>query len=181
MSEYGGHKSYRLCSQTICVVRLVGCDVIARADPARASITPRAAQDRSESFAVGHARPKAGASLGVHAVEECRERDRHALHQGRSTDYVDRDRRLTEACQHKMLIGQMTPSQCRAARALVDMTQPNLAKAAEVGLSTVVDFERSRRQVSLDAVAAIEKALSVAGVIFVEENGEGPGVRLRKR
>jgi hypothetical protein len=29
-------------------------------------------------------------------------------------------------------------------------------------------------------VAAVRAALESAGVIFVEENGEGPGVRLRK-
>ena len=30
-------------------------------------------------------------------------------------------------------------------------------------------------------LAAIKSALESAGVIFVDENGEGPGVRLRKR
>ena len=44
----------------------------------------------------------------------------------------------------------------------------------------MVDFERDRRVVSSEAVAAIQRALESAGVIFVEENGEGPGVRLRK-
>jgi hypothetical protein len=29
-------------------------------------------------------------------------------------------------------------------------------------------------------MAAIKGALELAGVIFVEENGDGPGVRLRK-
>jgi transcriptional regulator with XRE-family HTH domain len=75
----------------------------------------------------------------------------------------------------------MTPAQCRAARALIEWTQPNLAEAAQLGLSTVVDFEKSRRAVSPEAVAAIRRALEEAGVIFVEENGEGPGVRLRKQ
>jgi hypothetical protein len=28
---------------------------------------------------------------------------------------------------------------------------------------------------------AVQTALEVAGVIFVEENGDGPGVRLRKK
>src|SRR4051794_27366935 len=74
----------------------------------------------------------------------------------------------------------MTPSQCRAARALIDLTQPKLAAAAGLGLSTVVDFERGRRQVSTEAAAAIRAALESAGIIFVEENGEGPGVRLKK-
>lgn len=76
-----------------------------------------------------------------------------------------------------MLIASM---QCRAGRALLDMNQPQLAAAAGLGLSTVVDFERSRRAVSAEAVQAIASALEGAGVIFIPENGEGPGVRLRK-
>lgn len=74
----------------------------------------------------------------------------------------------------------MTPAQCRAARALLDITQPHLATAAGVGLSTVVDFEKQRRQVADDSVRSIRTALETAGVIFVDENGEGPGVRLKK-
>jgi transcriptional regulator with XRE-family HTH domain len=72
----------------------------------------------------------------------------------------------------------MTPAQCRAARALVDLTQPALAEAAGLGLSTVVDFERSRRQVSADAIAAIRSAIEAAGVEFT--NGDQPGVRMGK-
>lgn len=79
-----------------------------------------------------------------------------------------------------MLI-EMTPAQCRAARAILDMTQPKLAASAGLGLSTVVDFEKSRRQVSDDAIAAIRSALESAGVEFIAENGGGPGVRLAKR
>jgi transcriptional regulator with XRE-family HTH domain len=78
------------------------------------------------------------------------------------------------ACQHKMLI---TPAQCRAGRALIDWTQPDLAKASGLGLSTVVDFERERRRVSEDAVSAIRRALEHSGVEFT--NGKRPGVRLR--
>lgn len=78
-------------------------------------------------------------------------------------------------------VDPISAAQCKAARALIDMTQPDLAKAARLGLSTVVDLERNRRAVSDDAIAAIRAALEKAGVIFVEENGEGPGVRLRKK
>lgn len=74
----------------------------------------------------------------------------------------------------------MTPAQCRAARALINWTQPKLANAASLGLSTVVDFEKERRKVSLDAESAMQTALEAAGVIFVAENGEGPGVRIKK-
>lgn len=74
----------------------------------------------------------------------------------------------------------MNAAQSRAARGLLQLSQGDLAKAAGVGLSTVVDFELSRRAVSEKAIVAIRSALEAAGVIFVEENGEGPGVRLRK-
>ena len=74
----------------------------------------------------------------------------------------------------------MTPGQCRAARGLLEITQSQLARAADLGLSTVVDFEKERRQVSLGAVQAIRRALEGAGVEFIDENGGGPGVRLRK-
>ncbi len=70
----------------------------------------------------------------------------------------------------------MTPSQCRAGRALLNWTQTELAQASGLGLSTVVDFERERRRVSDEAVAAIREALEKAGVEFT--NGKRPGVRI---
>lgn len=79
--------------------------------------------------------------------------------------------------QQKMLV-PMTPAQCRAARAILDMTQPQLAKAAGVGLSTVVDFEKSRRSVSEEAIGSLKKALESFGVEFISENGGGTGVTL---
>jgi transcriptional regulator with XRE-family HTH domain len=60
------------------------------------------------------------------------------------------------------------------------MTQSQLASSADLGLSTVVDFERERRSVSEEAVKALHRALERAGVQFIDENGGGPGVRLRK-
>ena len=78
-------------------------------------------------------------------------------------------------------VDRITSDQCRGARALLDMTQPELASAAELGLSTIVDFERARRPVSIEAVQAIRSALDHAGIEFIDENGGGPGVRLRKR
>lgn len=74
----------------------------------------------------------------------------------------------------------MTPAQARAARALIGMTQPDLAIAASVGLSTVVDFERERRIVAQPSVDSIRKALEGAGVEFIAENGGGAGVRLKR-
>ena len=75
----------------------------------------------------------------------------------------------------------MTPAQCRAARALLGITQSQLARAAKLGLSTVVDFEKERRLVSEEAVKAIQAALQRAGIEFMHENGVGEGLLLRKR
>lgn len=74
----------------------------------------------------------------------------------------------------------MKPAQSRAARGLVSMTQTGLAKAAGLGQSTVIDFEKERRVVSSAATAAIRAALEEAGVEFIPENGGGVGVRLKK-
>ena len=49
-----------------------------------------------------------------------------------------------------------------------------------LGLSTIVDFERARRSVSKEAIAMIRAALERGGIEFIEENGGGPGVRLKK-
>jgi hypothetical protein len=75
----------------------------------------------------------------------------------------------------------MTPAQCRAARALLGINQPKLAQESALGLSTIVDFEKFRRHVSDEAVETIRLALERIGVEFIDENGGGPGVRLRKR
>lgn len=74
----------------------------------------------------------------------------------------------------------MTPAQSRAARGLISMTQAELAKAAGLGQSTVIDFERERRVVSDQAVAAIRAALESTGVVFLDPNNGGVGVRLAK-
>src|SRR5438552_19139168 len=74
----------------------------------------------------------------------------------------------------------ITAGQCRAARALLDITQPELADAAGLGLSTIVDFEKSRRDVSRAAVPAMQKALEKAEIRFLAKNGGDPRVRLRQ-
>lgn len=75
----------------------------------------------------------------------------------------------------------ITPSQSRAARALIEWSQEELAKAAHLGLSTIRDFEKSRRTPSHNNLLGIRTALEVAGVLFIPENGAGAGVRLAQR
>jgi len=86
---------------------------------------------------------------------------------------------LTQDQIRAVLAAETLPSQCRAARALLGWTQPQLAKAAGFGLSTIVDFEKERRTISAAAVTAITVALENSGVEFIYENGGGPGVRLK--
>ncbi|EME67473.1 transcriptional regulator, partial [Paramagnetospirillum caucaseum] len=69
----------------------------------------------------------------------------------------------------------ITPAQSRAARAIIDWSQGQLASAASCSLSTVRDFETGRRTPVTNNLAAIRRALEEAGVIFIAENGDGPG------
>ena len=77
----------------------------------------------------------------------------------------------------------MQRSQLRAARALVSWSQDQLAIASGVSLPTIKRLEpgEGTLQTKVDTMGKLKRALEAAGVIFVEENGEGPGVRLRKR
>jgi predicted transcriptional regulator len=73
----------------------------------------------------------------------------------------------------------MTPAQCRAARALIDMSHADLARAAVVTVTIIADFETGVGGTRPTDVDAIQAALEKAGVEFID--GDRPGVRLRKR
>jgi len=75
----------------------------------------------------------------------------------------------------------MSPAQCRAARALIGWSQDQLSSASKVAKATIANFEAAKRSPYDRTLADLQAALEAAGVIFVAENGEGPGVRLRKR
>jgi transcriptional regulator with XRE-family HTH domain len=74
----------------------------------------------------------------------------------------------------------MTAAQCRAARALLDWSQQALADAAQVGNATIRNFESGKSAPQSATLQVLRTTLESAGVIFVAENGEGAGVRLRK-
>jgi len=74
----------------------------------------------------------------------------------------------------------VTSAQIRAARALLNWTVRDLAEKAGVHRNTVTRAETDATGPG-HATAAIRATLEAAGVIFIAENGEGPGVRLAKR
>jgi len=65
------------------------------------------------------------------------------------------------------------------ARAALGLGVRELAELASVSPDTVARLERGE-ELKPRTVQAIRAALEAAGIIFVAENGEGPGVRLRK-
>lgn len=76
----------------------------------------------------------------------------------------------------------ITSAQIRAARALIRWSARELAEAAGISLPTVQRLEASEGvpSTSVQTMGAIRAALEAAGVVFVDENGQGPGVRLVK-
>jgi predicted transcriptional regulator len=72
--------------------------------------------------------------------------------------------------------------QIKAARALLGWSQDDLAKAAEVSIPTIKRLEAvdgllgGRGETAERIISAIRSA----GVEFIDENGGGQGVRLRK-
>jgi hypothetical protein len=77
----------------------------------------------------------------------------------------------------------LTDGQIRAARALLRWSADDLAHASAVGVATIRRAELAEGETSMNAPndIAIRRALEVAGVEFIDENGGGPGVRLRRR
>jgi transcriptional regulator with XRE-family HTH domain len=72
--------------------------------------------------------------------------------------------------------------QIKAARALLAWSQEQLAAAANVSIPTIKRLEAHDGSLGgrTDTGDKIEAALEKAGIEFIEENGGGPGVRLRK-
>lgn len=79
-------------------------------------------------------------------------------------------------------INKITGRQIAAGRALVRMEQSELAARANISVATLRRMEASEGPAAglTNNVGAIQGALEAAGVIFVPENGAGPGVRLKK-
>jgi transcriptional regulator with XRE-family HTH domain len=71
--------------------------------------------------------------------------------------------------------------QCRAARALLDWSQQELADRAGVGIVTLRQLEAGVHEPRRSTLDVVRRALEAGGVEFIDENGGGAGVRLRNR
>jgi transcriptional regulator with XRE-family HTH domain len=66
------------------------------------------------------------------------------------------------------------------ARTALNWGVRDLAAKADKSPNTIARFERGE-DMRPDTVVEIRKALEKAGVVFIDANGGGPGVRLRKK
>jgi hypothetical protein len=75
----------------------------------------------------------------------------------------------------------LSSAQIRAARALIRWSALQLAKETSVGVTTIRRAELTASETKLTRVndQALRRVLEAAGVEFIDDNGGGPGVRLR--
>ena len=81
-----------------------------------------------------------------------------------------------------MNIRPLTSAQIRAARSLIRWSAEDLARRSSLSVATIRRAELVEDETSMTAAndLAVRRALEAAGVEFIDENGGGPGVRLRK-
>jgi transcriptional regulator with XRE-family HTH domain len=72
----------------------------------------------------------------------------------------------------------ITPAQCRAARALLNWSQQQLADASKAGVVTIRNFEGGKSSPINSTLEVLRRALESAGVEFTD--GNAPGVKLHK-
>lgn len=73
----------------------------------------------------------------------------------------------------------VSPEQCRAARALLNWTQAELAERVSISAVSIRAFEKGGEMRDSN-LKLIRMTFEAAGVTFIPENGGGAGVRLSK-
>jgi hypothetical protein len=99
--------------------------------------------------------------------------------------YLEAMRRVLELCGVEFIDGDppqvrlkaMTPAQLRAARALLALPRPELAKSAVVPLALIADYEAGVAGLRREDLVAIRAVLENAGVEFIDD----VGVKLKAR
>ena len=77
----------------------------------------------------------------------------------------------------------VTIRQVKAARALLGWSQSDLAHHSSVSEPTIARLESAEGDMAgrANTIEKIRTAIEKADIEFIDENGGGPGVRLRKR
>lgn len=75
----------------------------------------------------------------------------------------------------------LTAEQCRAARGLLGWSQGDLAEKSGVSRVPLANFEAGHSKPYQRTIEKLRSALEQAGVVIVDPNGLGPGVRLREK
>jgi hypothetical protein len=81
-----------------------------------------------------------------------------------------------------MKLKMLSPAQIRAARALVRWTAEDLARHSTLGVTTIrrAELKDDATSMTVSNDLVVRRTLESAGVEFIDENGGGAGVRLRK-
>lgn len=74
----------------------------------------------------------------------------------------------------------MLPVQCKMARVALGLGVRELASIAKVAPATISRLEAGE-ELKERTITDIRNTLEAAGIIFIDSNGNGPGVRLRDR
>lgn len=93
-------------------------------------------------------------------------------------DILDESIPFRHNCRMRGLV--ISPEQCRAARALLNWSQRELADRAGIGIVTLRQLEAGVNEPRRATLEVVKRALESAGVSFICENGGGAGVRLTK-
>ena len=72
----------------------------------------------------------------------------------------------------------MNSDQCRMARAAKKWSLDDLSRASGVGRATIQRFE-SGKDAYTSTAQKLQAAFEQNGIIFISQNGGGPGVRLK--
>jgi len=82
-----------------------------------------------------------------------------------------------------MKLKPLTSAQIRAARALLRWSAEDLARESTLGVTTIRRAELVEGETSMTTAndSTVRRTLEAAGVEFIDENGGGSGVRLKKR
>lgn len=70
----------------------------------------------------------------------------------------------------------MTPAQCRAGRALIDLSVTDLASKVGLDVALIRDFENGLNDPPSGTIEVLRSVLTTGGVIFTD--GDSAGVRL---